>query len=157
MSFPKSAGEPGSTVAPKSAKRALILGSAISLLSFSTTSGGVLGNADAIPRCRLVARHELAHGREVRQRARARRSGDCERAQLARPNVLDGCQPCRKAPRGDRSELAPEAPTGADENDDQAEGQVDADDLADAVEAGAGAWPVLSVDGPFVYQPRSVE
>src|SRR5262245_6160075 len=45
MSLPKSAGVPGSTVAPKSASRALILGSArpalISWLSFSTISAGV--------------------------------------------------------------------------------------------------------------------
>src|SRR5262249_34563721 len=54
-------------------------------------------------------------------------------------------------------ELAPEAPTGADEDDDQAERQVDADDLADAVEANAGARPVLSINGTFECQPRSVE
>ena len=54
-------------------------------------------------------------------------------------------------------ELAPVAPTGADDDDEQAERQVDGDDLADAVEAGAGARPVLSVDGPFEYPPRSVE
>src|SRR5262249_19010693 len=45
MSFPKSAGEPPSRVPPRSASRALILGSAraalISLLSFSTISAGV--------------------------------------------------------------------------------------------------------------------
>ena len=31
------------------------------------------------------------------------------------------------------------------------------DDLADAVEAGAGARPILDIDGPFERQPRSVE
>ena len=45
MSLPKSAGEPGSTVPPKSANRALTLGSArvslIALLSLSTISAGV--------------------------------------------------------------------------------------------------------------------
>ena len=45
MSLPKSAGEPGSTVPPRSANRAFIFGSAraalISLLSFSTISTGV--------------------------------------------------------------------------------------------------------------------
>ena len=45
MSFPKSVGEPGSTVAPKSAKRALIMGSArpafTSLLSTSMIAAGV--------------------------------------------------------------------------------------------------------------------
>ena len=45
MSLPKSAGDPGSTVAPKSASRVFILGSARAalthLLSFSTISEGV--------------------------------------------------------------------------------------------------------------------
>src|SRR6476619_3231822 len=45
MSFPKSAGEPGSGVPPRSTSRALIVGSAraalISLLSVSTISAGV--------------------------------------------------------------------------------------------------------------------
>src|SRR5262245_3800257 len=45
MSFPKSAGEPGSTVPPRSARRALILGSSraalTSLLSLSTILAGV--------------------------------------------------------------------------------------------------------------------
>ena len=49
MSFPKSAGEPPSTVPPKSASRALIFGSAraalISLLSLSTISAGVFPGA----------------------------------------------------------------------------------------------------------------
>ena len=45
MSSPKSAGEPGSAVAPHSASRAFILGSAraalTSVLSFATISAGV--------------------------------------------------------------------------------------------------------------------
>jgi len=45
ISLPNSAGEPGSTVAPKSAKRALIIGSArpafTSLLSISMIAAGV--------------------------------------------------------------------------------------------------------------------
>src|ERR1022692_1642324 len=45
MSLPKSVGEPGSTVPPRSSSRPLILGSAraalISLLSFSMISAGV--------------------------------------------------------------------------------------------------------------------
>ena len=94
MSLPKSAGEPASTVPPRSASRALILGSArpalISLLSLSTISAGVfLGAPTPIPRARLVARHEIAHGRDVRQRLRARRGGHRQRAQLAGPDVLD--------------------------------------------------------------------
>src|SRR5215470_4917986 len=49
MSLPKSAGEPGSAVAPHSASRAFNLGSAraalISVLSLSTISAGVLRGA----------------------------------------------------------------------------------------------------------------
>ena len=94
MSLPKSAGEPASTVPPRSASRALILGSAraalISLLSLSTISAGVfLGAPMPNQRARLVARHEIAHGRDVRQRLRARRGGHRQRAQLAGPDVLD--------------------------------------------------------------------
>src|SRR5262244_1826391 len=33
----------------------------------------VPGNADAIPRCRLVARHEFSHSGDIRYRLRARR------------------------------------------------------------------------------------
>src|SRR5260370_27119325 len=47
------------------------------------------------------------------------------------------------------STIAPVAPTGADDHDEQAERQVDSDDLADAVGAGARARPVLGVDGAF--------
>jgi hypothetical protein len=36
---------------------------------------------------RLVARHEFTHGRDVRQRRRARRGSDRQGAQLARPDV----------------------------------------------------------------------
>ena len=50
-------------------------------------------------------------------------------------------------------ELAPVAPTAADDNDEQAERQVDGGHLADAVEAGAGARPVLDIDGAFERQP----
>src|SRR5262249_28122812 len=45
----------------------------------------------------LVARQELTHGRDVRQRVRARRSGYCERTQAASPDVLDGRRHCSKA------------------------------------------------------------
>ena len=79
ISLPKSAGEPDSAVPPKSASRALILGSArpalISLLSLSTISAGVSFGAPTPNQVtRLVARHELSHGRDVRQRLRARRA-----------------------------------------------------------------------------------
>jgi hypothetical protein len=72
MSLPKSLGEPGSTVPPRSARRALILGSArpalISLLSLLTISAGVfLGRQGLARGARLGPRHELAHGRDVWQ------------------------------------------------------------------------------------------
>ena len=51
--------------------------------------GRVLRRADAEPGARLVARHEFAHGRDVRQRLRARRGRHRQRAQLAGPDVLD--------------------------------------------------------------------
>src|SRR5215467_11750217 len=46
-------------------------------------------HADPVPAARLVARHELTHGRDLRQRVLARRSGYCERAQPASPDILD--------------------------------------------------------------------
>src|SRR5262245_37394276 len=49
----------------------------------------VLGRADAEPGARLVARHELADGWEVRQRLRARCGGHRQRAQLSGPDVPD--------------------------------------------------------------------
>src|SRR5262249_14397201 len=45
--------------------------------------------AEAKPEARLIARHELAHGRDVRQRFRARRCGYCERTQPPSPDVFD--------------------------------------------------------------------
>src|SRR5262249_7661597 len=47
----------------------------------------VLWRADAIPLARLVARHELSHGRDVRQHVRAGRGRHCERAQPASPDI----------------------------------------------------------------------
>src|SRR4051794_27003241 len=55
------------------------------------------------------------------------------------------------------SQVAPEPPAGADHNDDQAERQVDGDDLADEVETPAGARPVRGVHRTFERQPRSME
>src|SRR5215468_1928835 len=51
--------------------------------------GRVLWGANAIEGARLVARHELAHGRDVREFLQARRARDCQRAQLAVPDVVD--------------------------------------------------------------------
>src|SRR5215813_11287459 len=45
--------------------------------------------AEAVPNTPLVARQELTHGRDVRQRFRARRCGYCERTQPASPDVFD--------------------------------------------------------------------
>src|SRR5262249_40448561 len=45
--------------------------------------GRVLGRADAEPGTRLVARHEVAHGRDVGQHLRARRGGYRQRTQFA--------------------------------------------------------------------------
>src|SRR5262249_36644828 len=45
--------------------------------------------AEAVPITRLVARQKLTHGRDVRQRVRARRGGDSERAQPTSPDVLN--------------------------------------------------------------------
>ena len=87
-------GRPRSTVAPKSASRVFILGSARAALTslielLDDLRGCVLGNAHSIPCARLVARHEIAHGWQVRQRLRACRGGDRQRAQRAGPDVLD--------------------------------------------------------------------
>src|SRR5262245_12410215 len=91
ISLPKSAGVPGSTVPPKSASRALILGSARpALISFELLDDlgwRVLGRAEAKPEARLIARHELAHGWKVRQRVRPRHGGHCERAQPTSPDI----------------------------------------------------------------------
>src|SRR5262249_44805440 len=45
--------------------------------------------AEAVPNTPLVARQETVHGRDVRQRVRARRGGYCERTQPASPEVFD--------------------------------------------------------------------
>src|SRR5262245_54233191 len=70
ISLAKSAGAPGGTMNPRSANRALILGLAraalISLLSLSTISAGVPWGRRCL--AKVVARHEFAHSRYVRQR-----------------------------------------------------------------------------------------
>ena len=94
MSLPKSAGEPALARAAQVGKPRLHLGigeGRVDLLVelVDDLGGRVLGCADAVTKCRLVARHEFADGRDVRQRLRARRRGYCQRAQLAGPDVLD--------------------------------------------------------------------
>src|SRR6476619_1465059 len=94
ISFPKSLGEPASTVQPRSASRAFIFGSAratlISLLSFSTVSAGVsFGAPTPHHALGLVARHKLTDARNIRQRLRARCSRHRQRAQLPGPDVVD--------------------------------------------------------------------
>ena len=59
--------------------------------------GCVRGSAEAIPCARLIARHEIAHGRDIRQYVQASRRRYREREQPARPDVLDGGRHCRKA------------------------------------------------------------
>src|SRR5207248_1830871 len=93
MSLPKSAGEPASTVPPRSASRAFALGSAsislISRLSLSMTSLGVLWRAHTVPRADLVAWNKLAYGRKLRHCLRAHRAGHRKSAELAGSDVLD--------------------------------------------------------------------
>ena len=78
-SLPYSAGESARGVLPRSAIRALILGSArpalISRLSLSMISTGVLRGAPRPGPARLVTRHEFGDGRDVRQRLR--RASQC--------------------------------------------------------------------------------
>ena len=45
--------------------------------------------------------------------------------------------------------LAPKAPGAADGNDDEAEGQIDHDDLADSIDADGGGRPVLRINRAF--------
>src|SRR6516164_5215255 len=47
----------------------------------------ILGCAEAIPIARLVARHELTHGRDAGQHFRARGGGYRERAQPTSPDI----------------------------------------------------------------------
>ena len=94
MNLPKSAGETDEHRAAQVGKPRLHFGigeASVDLLVELVDDLGrrVLRCADAEPGARLVARHELAHGREVWQRLRARRGGYCERAQRASPDVLD--------------------------------------------------------------------
>src|SRR5215831_12797768 len=73
ISLPNWTGDPGNGVPPRSARRAFILGSSraalTSLLSLSTISAGMaFGAPRPVPNTPLVARQELTHGRDVRQR-----------------------------------------------------------------------------------------
>ena len=71
--------------------------------------------------------------------------------------VLVTHDPERTSVKPSDLKLAPVAPTAADADDEQAERQVDSDDLVDAVEGGAGTRPVLDIYGAFERQPRPVE
>src|SRR5438445_11182459 len=88
MSLLKSAGEPVSGVPPRSASRALILGSARAALISFDFGGRVLGRDNAIPYAHLVPRHEFAHGRDVRQCVITPCGGHRQRTQLAGLNVF---------------------------------------------------------------------
>src|SRR6516162_5122114 len=61
----------------------------VSRLSRSTMSGRIPGGAQAKPRARLVARHEITEYRNVRQDLRARGRRHRQGAQLAGANILD--------------------------------------------------------------------
>src|SRR5262245_52185509 len=91
MSWPNTAGGLASTVPPSSASRAAILGPAsaalISPLSLSTMAEGV--RPDAPPVAGLVARHEIAHGRQLGQGLRPFRGGHRQRPHLAALDVLE--------------------------------------------------------------------
>src|SRR5262249_2472114 len=51
----------------------------------------VFRHADAEPETRLIARHKLSHGRDVRQYVQARLGRHRERAQPASPDILYRC------------------------------------------------------------------
>src|SRR5262249_11485206 len=57
----------------------------------------VFGRAESIPTDCLISRHELAHGRDVRQSLRTRRAGHCEGAQSTCLDVA-----CRRRHRSKR-------------------------------------------------------
>ena len=94
MSLPKSPGDPGSTHAPSSASRALMLGlgeACVDLLVELVDDVGrrVLGRADADSTRSPRSPPRNRRRRHVRQRLRARRRGHRQRAQLAGPDVFD--------------------------------------------------------------------
>src|SRR6266540_776237 len=93
MSLPKSAGEPASTMPPRSAMRfdrgVGEAGIDLPIELVNNVGGRVLGRADAEPLARLIARHEFSHSWDARQRLRARRGRYCERAQPTSPDMLD--------------------------------------------------------------------
>src|SRR6516165_7347659 len=94
MNLAKSTGVIGIGTEPSSAIRALIAGSVrpalISLLSLSTTSVGVSGRAHAMKGARLIARHEIANGWNIRQRLGPCCCGHGQSAQLAGRDVPNG-------------------------------------------------------------------
>src|SRR5262249_29565355 len=95
MSLPKLTGEPRRAVAPSSASRVLILGSArpafdLFVERFDDIGSCALWSPEAGNSACLVARQEFPNGRHVRQRLRARDGRHSQRAQIARPNVCDG-------------------------------------------------------------------
>src|SRR5262245_44604452 len=53
--------------------------------------GRILGRAYAEPGTCLVAHHEIAHGRDVRQRLRASGGGYSQRTELAGLDMLNSC------------------------------------------------------------------
>src|SRR5262249_22964846 len=113
ISSPKSAGESASGALPRSTSRALIwIGKGrVDLLVelVNNLSRRAIVRTDAVPSARLVTRHELCQGGDVRQRLGARRGRHRQGAEFACPDVFDcllrGTQPApvrradRQAPR----------------------------------------------------------
>ena len=94
ISVRKSAGEPGSTVPPKSESRALTLGSASAalnaLLSVSRMPKGVfLGAPTPTQPLDFISRYKITHGRNVGQGLRADRSRHRQGSKSAGPDVLN--------------------------------------------------------------------
>jgi hypothetical protein len=91
ITLPKSAGNPPSTVPPRSASRALSFGSATLTLTQSLDDlfRRALRSANAEPYTCLVARQGFAESRNVRQHRRARRRRDSQGAELASPDISD--------------------------------------------------------------------
>src|SRR5262249_39072987 len=94
MNFPNAADVIDIGLTPKPASRASMRGSAgnrVDLLVelVDHLSGGLFRRTDPIPLARLVARHEVGQGRNIRQHIRTGRSCHRQRAQHAAPDVLD--------------------------------------------------------------------
>src|SRR5262245_51437867 len=80
ISLPKSAGEPGSTVPPMSAKPRFHPGINETRVNFlvefiDDLGGSVPGRTDAIPLARFVSRQKIPHSGKLRKHLHPRRGG----------------------------------------------------------------------------------